>query len=232
MEETLTGAVQYIQLTCDSRYHHICIITAQWNSIYHNWTFDTALYSGSLYSKFNHTYPASDLQAAHLSTISLYSIQSWLNKLNPSHWFHFGLIGLIGIGGLMLLGLLSIIWLKRLIMWENNHHKKEKSLNAFFIKKKKRQGDMDNSQDPQSLLEEWSHCSFCATALREIATVQEDSCWIPLFSLCMRPGRPSSKNMMFRTWARSHSNVTANPSSEVKGNLGTARYSFLLFCTA
>jgi hypothetical protein len=37
MEETLTGVVQYIQLTCDSRYH-ICITTAQWNGIYHNWT--------------------------------------------------------------------------------------------------------------------------------------------------------------------------------------------------
>jgi hypothetical protein len=38
-----------------------------------------------------------------------------LDKLNPSHWFNFGLKGLIGIGELMLLGLLSIIWLKRLI---------------------------------------------------------------------------------------------------------------------
>jgi hypothetical protein len=30
-----------------------------------------------------------DLQAAHLSTISLDSVQSWLNKVNPSHWFNF-----------------------------------------------------------------------------------------------------------------------------------------------
>jgi hypothetical protein len=57
-----------------------------------------------------------------------------LNKLNPSHWFNFGLKGLIGIGELMLLGLLSIIWLKRLITRETNHHNKEKFLNAFFIK--------------------------------------------------------------------------------------------------
>jgi hypothetical protein len=34
-------------------------------------------------------------------------------KLNPSHWFNFGLKGLIDIGGLMILGLLSIIWLKK-----------------------------------------------------------------------------------------------------------------------
>jgi hypothetical protein len=57
--------------------------------------------------------------------------------LNPSHWFNFGFKGLIGIGGLMLLGLLSIIWLKRLITQETNHCKKEKFLNTFFIKNKK-----------------------------------------------------------------------------------------------
>jgi hypothetical protein len=72
-----------------------------------------------------------------------------LDKLNSSHWFNFGLIG---IGGLMLLGLLSIIWLKRLITQETNCHKKEKFLNAFFIKNKK-EGDVGNPQDPQSLLE-------------------------------------------------------------------------------
>jgi hypothetical protein len=35
-----------------------------------------------------------------------------LDKFNSSYWFNFGLKGLIDIGGLMLLGLLSIIWLK------------------------------------------------------------------------------------------------------------------------
>jgi hypothetical protein len=49
----------------------------------------------------------------------------WLDKLNPSHWFNFGLTGLIDIGGLMLLGLLSIIWLKRLIIRETKHPKKK-----------------------------------------------------------------------------------------------------------
>jgi hypothetical protein len=52
----------------------------------------------------------------------------------------------------MLLGLLSIIWLKKLITRETNHCKKEKFLNAFFIKNKKG-GDVGNPQDPQSLLE-------------------------------------------------------------------------------
>jgi hypothetical protein len=33
-----------------------------------------------------------------------------------------------------------------------------------------------SSGPPKSLGKEWSHCSFCATALREIATVQKDSC--------------------------------------------------------
>jgi hypothetical protein len=79
-------------------------------------------------------------------------MQSWLDKLNPSHWFNFGLKGLIGISGLMLLGLFSIIWLKRLITRETNHHKKEKFLQAFFIKNKKG-GNIGKSQDPQSLLE-------------------------------------------------------------------------------
>jgi hypothetical protein len=74
----------------------------------------------------------------------------WLNKLNPSQWFNFGLKGLISIGGFMLLGLLSIIWLKRLITQETNCHTKEKFLNTFFIKNKKR-GDVGNPQDPQSL---------------------------------------------------------------------------------
>jgi hypothetical protein len=41
-------------------------------------------------------------------------------------------------------------------------------------------------------------------------------------------GKPCPKNMMFCTWASSHNNKTANPSTEVKGNLGTATYSFLL----
>jgi hypothetical protein len=50
-------------------------------------------------------------------------------------------------GGLMLLGLLSIIWLKRLITLESNHHKKEKFLNTVFIKNKKG-GDVGNSLDP------------------------------------------------------------------------------------
>jgi hypothetical protein len=88
------------------------------------------------------------------------------------------------------------------------------------------------SGPPKPLGKEQSHCSFRATALREIATIQEDSCWTPLFSLCMGPGRLSTKSMMFHTWARSHSNVTANPSTEVKGNLGMTMYSFLFFCTA
>jgi hypothetical protein len=79
-------------------------------------------------------------------------MQSWLDKLNPSHWFNFGLKGLIGIGGLMLLGLLNIIWLNRLITRETNCHKKEKFLNGFFIKNKNG-GDVENPQDPQSLLE-------------------------------------------------------------------------------
>jgi hypothetical protein len=38
MEETLTGVVLYIQLNCDSQYCHICIIAAQGNGTYHNWT--------------------------------------------------------------------------------------------------------------------------------------------------------------------------------------------------
>jgi hypothetical protein len=41
---------------------------------------------------------------------------------------------------------------KKLIIWETNHCKKEKFLNAFFIKNKKG-GDVGNTQDPQSLLE-------------------------------------------------------------------------------
>jgi hypothetical protein len=61
--------------------------------------------------------------------------------------------GLIGIGGLMLLGLLSIIWLKRLITQETNHHKKRKISQYFFHKKMKKGGDVGNPQDPQSLLE-------------------------------------------------------------------------------
>jgi hypothetical protein len=76
----------------------------------------------------------------------------WLDKLNPSHWFNFGLKGLIGIGGLMLLDLLGIIWLKRLNTQETKYHKKEKFLNAFFIKNKKGR-DVGSPQDPQSLLE-------------------------------------------------------------------------------
>jgi hypothetical protein len=47
-----------------------------------------------------------------------------LDKLNLSNWFIFGLKGLIGIRGLMLLGLLSITWLKRLISQETNCYKK------------------------------------------------------------------------------------------------------------
>jgi hypothetical protein len=76
-----------------------------------------------------------DLQAAHLSTISLDSMKSWLDKLNPSHWFNFGLKGLTGMGGLMLLGLLSIIWLKKLITQKGNRHKKENISKYFFHKK-------------------------------------------------------------------------------------------------
>jgi hypothetical protein len=75
----------------------------------------------------------------------------WPDKLNPSHCFNFGLKGLIDISILMFLGLLSIIWLKRLITQEAYCYKKEKFLNTFFIKYKK-EGDVGNSQDPQSLL--------------------------------------------------------------------------------
>jgi hypothetical protein len=75
-----------------------------------------------------------------------------LDKLNSSHWFNFGLKRLKGIGGLMLLGLLNIIWLKRLITLETNCHKKEKFLYTFFIKNKNG-GDVWNPQDSQSLLE-------------------------------------------------------------------------------
>jgi hypothetical protein len=32
------------------------------------------------------------------------------------------------------------------------------------------------SGPPKSLGKEQSHCGFCATALREIATIQRDSC--------------------------------------------------------
>jgi hypothetical protein len=65
-----------------------------------------------------------DLQGTHISTISLDSMKSWLDKLNPSHWFNFGLKGLIKIGGVMLLGLLSIIWLK-IITQKSNRCKKK-----------------------------------------------------------------------------------------------------------
>jgi hypothetical protein len=53
----------------------------------------------------------------------------WLDKFNPSHWFNFGR------KELMLLGLLSIIWLKRLITQETNHHKKQKNISKLFHKK-------------------------------------------------------------------------------------------------
>jgi hypothetical protein len=51
------------------------------------------------------------------------------------------------------------------------------------------------SGPPKPLGKEQSHCSFCATVLRETATVQKDSCWTPLFSLCMESGKPGQ-----RTW--------------------------------
>jgi hypothetical protein len=76
------------------------------------------------------------------------------------------------------------------------------------------------SGSPKPLGKEQSYCSFCSTALREIATVQEDSCWTLLFFLCMELGRPSSKDMMFRTWARSRSHVTANLSKRSRETWG------------
>jgi hypothetical protein len=51
------------------------------------------------------------------------------------------------------------------------------------------------SGSPKPLGKEWSHCGFCATTLTEIATVQKDSCWTTLFSLCVGLGKPS-----WRTW--------------------------------
>jgi hypothetical protein len=113
MEETLSAVVQYIQLNSDSQYYHIFITAAQWNGtsnkwtlihyVQRNWTQNSTIHIQHL------TKYILGLQAAHLSTISLESMQSWLDKLNPSHWFNFGLKGLICIGGVMLLGLLLII---------------------------------------------------------------------------------------------------------------------------
>jgi hypothetical protein len=121
MEETFAGVVQYIQLTCDSWYCHICITAAQWNGTYHNWILIEHYIQGgwTQYSTIHIQHLTTDildLKAAHLSTIFLDSMQSWLDKLNPSHLFNFALKGLIDIGGLMLLSLLSLIWLKRLII--------------------------------------------------------------------------------------------------------------------
>jgi hypothetical protein len=77
-----------------------------------------------------------------------------------------------------------------------------------------------HSGPPKPLGKEWSHCSFCAIALREIAAVQKDSCWKTLFSFCVGLGKPGPKNIMFHIWAFSHSHVTANPSTEIKENKG------------
>jgi hypothetical protein len=139
MGETLPGVVQYIQLTCNSWYHHICITAAQWNGTYHNWTLiqhniQGAWTQNSTVCIQHLTKDTVNIQATHLSIISWDSIKSWLNKLNPIHWFNFGLKGLTRIGGLMLLCLLSIIWLKRLITHEINHFKKRKISKHFFCK--------------------------------------------------------------------------------------------------
>jgi hypothetical protein len=71
-----------------------------------------------------------------------------------------------------------------------------------------------------------------AESLYLLCNSPKRNCNSPLFSLCVGLGIPSPENMMFHTWACSHRNMTANPSTEVKRNLGTARYFFLLFCTA
>jgi hypothetical protein len=120
--------------------------------------------------------------------------------------------------------------LSRNCLWKNIHNifvNKFILNNVHSIKLKEIVG---NPQDTQNLLEKSKVTVVCATALREVATVQEDSCWSPLFSLCVGPGRP--ENRILCTWAHSHSNVTANPSPEFKGNLRTTTYSFLLHCTA
>jgi hypothetical protein len=131
MEETLSAVVQYIQLNSDSQYHHIFITTDQWDGTSHKWTliqhYIQRAWTQNSTTHIQHlTKDILGLKAVQLSTIFLASVQSWLDKLNPSHWFNFGLKVLIGIGGLMLLSLLSIIWLKRLITSETNCHKKKK----------------------------------------------------------------------------------------------------------
>jgi hypothetical protein len=80
MEETLTGVVQYIQLTCDFQYCHICVITAQCGT-YHNWTLIQHYIQGdwtqiSTVHIQHLTKDILELQAAHFSTISLDSMQS------------------------------------------------------------------------------------------------------------------------------------------------------------
>jgi hypothetical protein len=79
MEEMLVGVVQYIQITCDSQYRHICITTAQWKGTYHNWTLIQHYIQGAWTQNSTiHIQPKDilDLQAAHLSSISLDSMQS------------------------------------------------------------------------------------------------------------------------------------------------------------
>jgi hypothetical protein len=88
------------------------------------------------------------------------------------------------------------------------------------------------SGPPKTLGKEQSHCSFCARGLREDCNSSRGQLLNSPFSLCVGPGRPSPKNMMFFTWAHSHSNVTNNPSTKVKEDLGTPTYSFRLVCTA
>jgi hypothetical protein len=69
-EETLTGIVQYIQLTCDSWYSNICITAAQWNGTYHNWTLIHYIQGAWTQNSIIHiqhlTKDILDLQAAHL----------------------------------------------------------------------------------------------------------------------------------------------------------------------
>jgi hypothetical protein len=57
---------------------------------------------------------------------------------------------------------------------------------------------------PKPLGKEQSHCSFCATSLREIEKVQEDSCWAPPIHSLRGTRKTRSQNMMFCTWARGH----------------------------
>jgi hypothetical protein len=54
---------------------------------------------------------------------------------------------------------------------------------------------------PKPLEKDQSHCSFCSTSLREIATGQKDSCWTLLISLCKGLGNPGLESMAFHSWA-------------------------------